>query len=103
MKSDLSCLIFPCVGQTPRTRIYVARLCILSQREKVNIAQLLLRCLLAADSASMSPNKLPVLEEEGFAPDLSNSIKNERLITKVHGGNWTLSWRQGLACRDPYR
>lgn len=55
------------------------------------------------DSASIRPISLPVLEEEGFTPDLSNGVKNDRLFTDVHGGNWTLSWRQGLVCWDPCR
>lgn len=55
-----------------------------------------------ADSLSMCRVSLPVLEEEGFTPDLSNGIKNDCFFTDVHGGNWTLSWRQGFACRDPW-
>lgn len=56
-----------------------------------------------ADSLCMCPVSLPVLEEEGFTPDLSNGVKNDSFFTDVHGGNWTLSWRQGLVCRDPWR
>lgn len=56
-----------------------------------------------ADSLSMCPVSLPVLEEESFTPDLSDGIKNDCFFTDVHGGNWTLSWRQGLVCGDPWR